>query len=722
MADVRKLEEARLAFVYAELVKTQKRLQDLIATKDASGMTDLVAMAGEVRLNHDNLADNLDTFANIEALNRQIDQYNLQLESSKKQLDKVERLLPSPYFGKVLVDFLDGEPPEALYIGVNGFTDEQGTDLIYDWRSPVAELFYNNQLGASSYQIDQGEVSVAIEKRRQLLTEYDCLINWFDSGTAIQDDVLLAALAEDTSTQMKDITATIQREQNLIIRDTKHPVVLVNGVAGSGKTSAIMQRIAYLLYRNRGQLSAEEMLILSPNQAFGKYIAQVLPALGEANPVTYTLLQLVKKLMVSGGAELEDETAYFNRISGGGTVDQTGITEILRSPAFLEALITERDETPQFHAIGHKGKTLITVAHLERLYAATPSNRPLQERIQGMKLRLAQEWERHLIRQSRSEQLHQQLLSLTEEQQRKMIGHLLEEADEELLEEYSLRLLRRRYQGVVRQIQELDWLDEEELFATYFRQSAKQELPSRGNQGAEMLTVDLAIAKLYFRHHLIEPILVPDFKVIMVDEVQDYSAAALQFLQSLFPKSRFTLVGDENQAIFDSHSRFTTMISLFGEQRVTYYPLVKSYRSSGNITRLFGSLLKETDTIEIQGIRPAGREVAWLELANETDLREAVLAYATNLPEGNLTILTKTAQEAQEVASVFADQPQIAVYAITLAKGLEFANVLLVAVSKANYHQGRDRQLLYTGISRGTETVGLMWSGQLSPLLKGQAK
>ena len=158
-------------------------------------MTDLVAMAGEVRLNHDNLADNLDTFANIEALNRQIDQYNLQLESSKKQLDKVERLLPSPYFGKVLVDFLDGEPSEALYIGVNGFTDEQGSDLIYDWRSPVAELFYNNQLGTSSYQIDQGEVSVAIEKRRQLLTEYDCLINWFDSGTAIQDDVLLAALA-----------------------------------------------------------------------------------------------------------------------------------------------------------------------------------------------------------------------------------------------------------------------------------------------------------------------------------------------------------------------------------------------------------------------------------------------------------------------------------------------------------------------------------------------
>ena len=124
----------------------------------------------------------------------------------------------------------------------------------------------------------------------------------------------MAALAEDNSAQMTNITTTIQAEQDKIIRDRLSPVVLVNGVAGSGKTSTVMQRIAYLLYRDRDKYSVDEMLILSPNRSFGKYIAQVLPSLGEANPATYTLLQLVAGL---GGFEedLETEEAYFQRIS-----------------------------------------------------------------------------------------------------------------------------------------------------------------------------------------------------------------------------------------------------------------------------------------------------------------------------------------------------------------------------------------------------------------------
>src|SRR5699024_6321277 len=116
----------------------------------------------------------------------------------------------------VTVDFLDDEPNEGFYIGINGFADEAGDNLIYDWRSPIAELFYNNTLGASSYQVNDNTIEVEIESRRQLLVEANRLLNYFDTTVAIQDDVLLEALEQDTTEQMKDITATIQNEQNVI--------------------------------------------------------------------------------------------------------------------------------------------------------------------------------------------------------------------------------------------------------------------------------------------------------------------------------------------------------------------------------------------------------------------------------------------------------------------------------------------------------------------------
>ena len=434
MVNTRKVEEQQLQEVYQSLLRKRQELQQLIAVENSEGKAAIQEMTGEVRVNYDNFADNLDTYANIEALNRQIDQYNQQLATARKQLDKVERLLPSPYFGKITAPFTPDEATENFYIGINGFTDDQKQELIYDWRSPIAELFYNNQLGVSAYQVDTREISVVIDNRRQLITDGDYLVNWFDSGTAIQDDVLLAALAQDNSSQMTDITTTIQVEQDKIIRNRLSPVVLVNGVAGSGKTSTVMQRIAYLLYRDRDKYSADEMLILSPNRSFGKYIAQVLPSLGEENPATYTLLQLVARL---GGleGELESEKAYFRRIS----VKETSLLRsTLRDTDFFVSLtaITGNEVKPQFRDILHGEKALITKEHIQLLFNETPAGQ-LADRLQAVKARLLQEWERHLIRQGRSNRIRQQLLGLTEAEQQRILGGLIEFDSEAKLSEYG---------------------------------------------------------------------------------------------------------------------------------------------------------------------------------------------------------------------------------------------------------------------------------------------
>lgn len=708
LVNTREIEEQRLQETYQALVAAQQALQQLIAAENSQGKSAIQEMTGEVRVNYDNFADNLDTYANIEALNRQIDQYNQQLANARKQLDKVERLLPAPYFGKVTVDFSDGEKATDFYIGINGFTDTHNQDLIYDWRTPVAELFYNNQLGASAYQVDSKEIPVVIDNRRQLITNHDQLVNWFDSRTAIQDDVLLAALAEDNSAQMTNITTTIQAEQDKIIRDRLSPVVLVNGVAGSGKTSTVMQRIAYLLYRDRDKYSVDEMLILSPNRSFGKYIAQVLPSLGEANPATYTLLQLVAGL---GGFEedLETEEAYFQRIS---ETDDSLLRNTLRSTAFLQAMSAVSEVMPRFRNISYKEKPLITKEHIKELFEETPAGR-LSERLQGVKSRLLQEWERHLIRQGRSPRIRQQLLSLTEADQRRLLGELIEFDSEDRLAEYGLQLLQKRYRSISRQIKDFSWLSEEQLFAETYFNYAGAVLPPL----SEKLDLDLAVARLYLHHVLVEPLTVPAFKMILIDEVQDYTPAQLQFIRILFPRAHFTLVGDENQAIFDSQTPFSEIAKIFGKGRVTVYPLAKSYRSSGNITRLFSSLLKDPHQIEIQSVRPKGAAVTLLALADEEEPAQKIADYADEAGLSSLTILTKTVTEAEVLEHRLPKGRGLAVYPIALAKGLEFSHVLIYDVSKANYHSGRDRQLLYTGISRGTETVAILWPGLLTPLL-----
>ena len=708
MVNTRKVEEQQLQEVYQSLLRKRQELQQLIAVENSEGKAAIQEMTGEVRVNYDNFADNLDTYANIEALNRQIDQYNQQLATARKQLDKVERLLPSPYFGKITAHFTPDEAAENFYIGINGFTDDQKQELIYDWRSPIAELFYNNQLGVSAYQVDTREISVVIDNRRQLITDGDYLVNWFDSGTAIQDDVLLAALAQDNSSQMTDITTTIQVEQDKIIRDRLSPVVLVNGVAGSGKTSTVMQRIAYLLYRDRDKYSADEMLILSPNRSFGKYIAQVLPSLGEENPATYTLLQLVARL---GGleGELESEKAYFQRIS----VKETSLLRsTLRDTDLLVSLtaISGNEVKPQFRDILHGEKALITKEHIQLLFNETPAGQ-LADRLQAVKARLLQEWERHLIRQGRSNRIRQQLLGLTEAEQQRLLGGLIEFDSEAKLSEYGLQLLQKRYRDISRQIKDFYWLQAERLFADCYFNYTGEALPPLPKK----TDLDLAVAQLYMHHVLIEPLTVPDFKVILVDEVQDYTPAQLQFIRALFPKAHFTLVGDENQAIFDSQTDFSRIAAIFGKKQVTGYSLVKSYRSSGNITSLFGALLKDPTKLEIQAVRPEGALITWLSVAEKAEMVQTVTDYVVTTGLTALTVLTKTLAQAEELRQLL-PKDQISVYPIALAKGLEFSNVLIYDASKKNYHSGRDRQLLYTGISRGTETVALLWQKNKSPL------
>ena len=699
----KQLEEAYLKNVYQKLIDKRNELRESMDTAKVEGNQSLKEMAGELRLNFDSYLDNLDTFSMIEMKNREIDQMNIKQKNAENQLAKIERLLKSPYFGKVVVDFLDNEPKESFYIGTANFTDDADENLVYDWRSPIAELFYNNMIGPSSYTVRQNKIDTVIKERRQFILERDRLVKFFDTSVAIQDDVLLEVLGQDETNEMKAITATIQSEQNTIIRDVKSQNILVNGVAGSGKTSAIMQRIAYLLYLYRDTMTSDDLLILSPNHRFIDYISNVLPSLGERNPLNLTILQLVSQLSVE---EIEGEEAYFKRITKENVSEQA---EHLRSKEYIDDLKRSDPlflDHPDFiRGLTKNGKTVLSKKTIEKIYEKVPAHPKLIDRLQATKKALMSEWKNHLLKQAKSPAVQNQVLSLTEDRQLKLFGELISDDSEQSIAVYARKLLQKNYRKITRQIEEMAWVDEHRLFERIY-----EKRYGSAYVWSHTHTVDEAVILLAIHHLLVEKVNVPAFRYLLIDEVQDYTLAQLGLLIELFPKTHFTLVGDENQAIFNSSTTFADIMRCFDDYHLPIhrYDLRNSYRSSGAITELFKTYAVDQEKIDIVSIRPQGKEPEYRSFRSSEELLEILAEILASLKGEKAAIITQTEEETQTLqesikkSSYGLENCQI--IPLSLAKGLEFDHVILYPFENDRDEQRRRRQM-YTAISRGMKSI-----------------
>lgn len=699
----KQLEEAYLKNVYQKLIDKRNELRESMDTAKIEGNQSLKEMAGELRLNFDSYLDNLDTFSMIEMKNREIDQMNIKQKNAENQLAKIERLLKSPYFGKVIVDFLDNEPKESFYIGTANFTDDVDENLVYDWRSPIAELFYNNVIGPSSYTVRQNKIDTVIKERRQFILERDRLVKFFDTSVAIQDDVLLEVLGQDETNEMKAITATIQSEQNTIIRDVKSQNILVNGVAGSGKTSAIMQRIAYLLYLYRDTMTSDDLLILSPNHRFIDYISNVLPSLGERNPLNLTILQLVSQLSAE---EIEGEEAYFKRITKENVSEQA---EHLRSKEYIDDLKRSDPlflDHPDFiRGLTKNGKTVLSKKTIEKIYEKVPAHPKLIDRLQATKKALMSEWKNHLLKQAKSPAVQNQVLSLTEDRQLKLFGELISDDSEQSIATYARKLLQKNYRKITRQIEEMAWVDEHRLFERIYEKRYGSAYVWQHTR-----TVDEAVILLAIHHLLVEKVNVPVFRYLLIDEVQDYTLAQLGLLIELFPKTHFTLVGDENQAIFNSSTTFADIMRCFDDYHLPIhrYDLRNSYRSSGAITELFKTYAVDQEKIDIVSIRPQGKEPEYRSFQSSVELLEILAEILASLKGEKAAIITQTEEETQTLqesikkSSYGLENCQI--IPLSLAKGLEFDHVILYPFENNRDEQRRRRQM-YTAISRGMKSI-----------------
>lgn len=399
-------------------------------------------------------------------------------------------------------------------------------------------------------------------------------------------------------------------------------------------------------------------------------------------------------------------------------------TTILRSKNFI-GYLKEADNllfaAPNyFRDILYKNKIIISKETILNIYESTPAHERFIDKIQAVKSRLLSYWEQRIVKQAQSVDTQNQILSLSEELQQKYFSELIQDDSEAGVFSYSKKFLRKKYRRIGSAIANNQWVDIKSMFEFIYESYAQK--PYISNDGLK--TLDEAVIRLFIQNHFVEKIAVPKMRFVLIDEVQDYTSAQMALLLELFPKSEFTLVGDENQAIFNSHISFNEISSLFEEANIHFsrYDLLNSYRSSGAITQLFRELVTDKEKMKIVPVRPFGNSPKIFEFRNSSDFWQIVADAFQALGGAPLTIITKTEEESKVLLSQISKKKEwrgseVTVLPLSLVKGLEFDSVLIYDVSVKNFYSEQDKRILYTAISRGMQNLYITYRNEKSPFL-----
>ena len=694
-------EQAHLTELYAKLTQIRDDISAELERTHATSVRDLLEMSEEVNVdvldlddpNYDDLAE---AAASIEALNSIIDAYNQFHDVNTDKLRRVMLLLLQPYFAKVTLEMRPGRPPRDVYIGAAGMTDERSRPLVVDWRSPVAETYYNQQMGPTSFEVDGRTRNVNLTLRRQFDIVRDRLNMYFDTTVAIQDSLLLGALKKHHTEKLQAITATIQREQNEVVRHEDVPVLLVNGIAGSGKTSVLLQRIAFLLYRNRKTLRADQVWLFTPNSVFENYIDTVLPSMGEANPQTFTWRAFVS---AQGAGE---------RDLGEGSDPDT----LLRMEELAHGLVIEEDDLREIRVDGvallKQGQVKSAVEKFSEFEVGPRFTALVKEELHD---RL----NRRLSQMAKDEELQEEMLGLDVEQQVEIFGETILADDNDETLAYAKRFVEARYASAHDEIERLAWLR--------FDRIGMRLLGQRALSATEWLWLRLIFTGVGER----------DARFVMIDEVQDYTVTQLMVLARYFSRAHFLLLGDEHQAIYEGTAGFTQIAEIFRQTHgsVDECRLLTSYRSSPEITTLFTGLLDEREQLRLTSVQRPGVEPVIRSFAEKdaylAALREAVAEPGEGLTavvaesDARVNWLSKQLGDAARVIRGDVSLPArgVVLMPLRVAKGLEFDHVIVPDAQAEVYPDTPlARRRLYTALSRAMHRVTVLAQGEMTPLLR----
>lgn len=605
-------------------------------------------------------------------------------ESVINKHKRLTKILAIPYFGRI--DFLEKKENSKvmpIYIGIHTFYDpESRATLIHDWRAPVSSMFYDHELGEAGYRSPSGEIKGVISLKRQYRIRGGKREFMIESALTVHDDILQKELSSNADDKMKNIVATIQREQNRIIRNEDIRTLIIQGVAGSGKTSIALHRIAYLLYTFRDSISSKDILIISPNKVFSDYISNVLPELGEE-----TVPETSMEQILSGVLEHKYKyQTYFGLVN-----------ELLEKPS--SSLINRIAYKASFGFISELDKFIL---HIENTYFKAADVKLTKyitipaPFIEEQYLR----FNRYPIRR-RFDAMADYMLDMLKIQ----YAFTVTTAGRNLLKK-EIRLMFAGNNDIQVYKDFFKWTNNPGMF--------------KMRKGHTLEYSDLA--PLAYLHLALEGNGNQPFRVkhLLIDEMQDYSPIQYKVIQKLFP-CRKTVLGDAGQSVnpYGSSTAETIQKSLTASEIMK---LCKSYRSTFEITDF---AQKIHPNAELEPVARHGEKPQILQFGSAVEELSGIMGLISTYRKSgykSLGIICKTEQQARKMAdmlksyandiSFLSSQSSAFVQGIVItsahmAKGLEFDEVIIPQTDERNYRSEIDKSMLYVAVTRAMHRLTL---------------
>jgi DNA helicase II / ATP-dependent DNA helicase PcrA len=665
---------------YLEVVK-EKLISAIQRTEDRVRLyADELKQNKQYVYEHQSGMDEADKVAAGQSINRMASTGESVVAKKRKLL----KLIASPYFGRF--DFGSGGKQNAIYIGIHTFTDEdQKANLVFDWRAPISSMFYDFELGQAWYKTPSGKITGGITLKRQYKIREGQMEFMIENDVHIHDDLLQKELSKSSDDKMKNIVATIQRDQNAVIRNETASVMIIQGVAGSGKTSIALHRIAFLLYRFREDIAAKDVLIISPNKVFADYISNVLPELGEDQIPEMGMEELANDVLEE---KFLFETFFEQVLSLLEVHDEKSIERIQFKSTFaflskLNQYIVHLENNFLTFFELRIGKVVVPFPFIEERFKAY-HRVPLLNRAPEV-IKDIQQFVRNAV-------------------QRKLSGN----------EKNQI------WQAVPRMFKTNSVLD---IYRGFYTWTGKPELFKMHT--GEKLEYSDVFPMIYCKIRLEGAKSFDHVKHLLVDEMQDYTPVQYSVLSRLF-RCKKTILGDVNQMVNPYSSSSSELIEqVFPQGDVV--KLVRSYRSTVEISNFAQTISRNPDLIPLErhGQVPLVKGFS----SNKEELEE-IKDLITNFKSSKhptLGIICKTQQQAEFVygevqspgVSLLTTESTsfkegVIITTAHLAKGLEFDEVIIPFVSANNYQTDVDKRMLYIACTRAMHHLTLTYAKEKS--------
>ena len=636
-------------------------------------------------------------------------------EEEEHKILLLEKMIKSPYFARIDFKFDDEDEFEKIYIGRSSLRKNSYQEMyVYDWRSPIASVFYRFMTGEAFYDAPCGRVTGELNLKRQYEIKNGKLEYFFDSDVQIVDEFLRQLLSQNTTAKMKAIVETIQHEQDVVIRDMENDLLMVQGVAGSGKTSIALHRAAYLMYQGlQTKLSANNIMIISPNSIFEQYISNVLPELGEDNVISSVFEDILSELL--NGRKIQSRNDFLENLivnSKYKEISRNSI-EFKTSSFFREILDQFLIDIPrqwiEFEDVYYEGKCVVSGQILKDKILGRPET-PL-----GIKLEQLEDYILEQIFGTGKGRGHKEEKNLIKQEIQKFIKI-------DIVELYKILFSNEAY-----------------FYSLLQNSNPSQNIKNiwkytKENLEADSLYYDDAIAIAYLYLKIYGTNKYKNIKQVVIDEAQDYYPLQYEIFNLLFSNAKFTILGDMKQTLAKKEdiSFYEQIQKILNKKKSSLIMLDKSFRCTNEILNFSLKFIEQSSQIKSfnrNGDSPKvyiadnseifiDEIVKEIKLCQEKGFQSICLICKT---EKNSTYLFDKIKHKLDIQLIkngsASDLQGVFILPVYMSKGLEFDTVLICDADSQNYHDEDDKNLLYVACTRALHKLSLFCENEVSPLI-----